>query len=93
MRKKGNYSVFRIANPNIHRGWIANPAQLTPAQLTPAQTLLPIRTAFLGLVRPEQGQPAVSPGQRPGYAGNTHKRPEWAKALSCVGFLASGKRP
>jgi len=27
MRKKGKYSVFRIANPNIHRGWIANPAQ------------------------------------------------------------------
>ena len=62
MRKKGKYSVFRIANPNIHRGWIANPAQLTPAQLTPAQltpaqltpaqTLLPIRTAFLGLMRP-----------------------------------------
>ena len=82
MRKKGKYSVFRIANPNIHRGWIANPAQLTPAQ-----TLLPIRTAFLGLVRPERGQPAVSPGQRPGYANNTQKRPEWVtntmKSLPC----------
>jgi len=32
-------------------------------------------------VLPRKGQPAVSPGQRPGYVGNTHKRPEWAKAL------------
>ena len=62
MRKKGKYSVFRIANPNIHRGWIANPAQLTPAQLTPAQTLLPIRTAFLGLVRPEEGNQLLARG-------------------------------
>ena len=57
MRKKGKYSVFRIANPNIHRGWIANPAQLTPAQ-----TLLPIRTAFLGLVRPERGNQQLARG-------------------------------
>ena len=60
--EKGKYSVFRIANPNIHRGWIANPAQLTPAQLTPAQTLLPIRTAFLGLVRPERGNQQLARG-------------------------------
>ena len=32
---------------------------------------------------PRTGQPAVSPGQRPGYVGNTHKRPERAKALLC----------
>ena len=81
MRKKGKYSVFRIANPNIHRGWIANPAQLTPAQ-----TLQPIRTAFLGLVRPERGQPAVSPGQRPWYASSSPSALQRAKALSCVGF-------
>ena len=90
MRKKGKYSVFRIANPNIHRGWIANPAQLTPAQLTPAQTLLPIRTAFLGLVRPERGQPAVSPGQRPGYASSSPSALQRIKALSCVGFSCVG---
>ena len=57
MRKKGKYSVFRIAKPNIQWSRIANPAQLTPAQ-----TLLPIRTAFLGLVRPERGSEQLARG-------------------------------
>ena len=67
MRKKGKYSVFRIANPNIHRGWIANPAQLTPAQ-----TLLPIRTAVLGLLRPEEGSEQSARGNALGMRA-THK--------------------
>ena len=34
----------------------------TPAQFTPAQTLLPIRTAFLGLMRPERGSEQSAQG-------------------------------
>ena len=40
-----------------------------------------------------KGQPAVSPGQRPGYVVNTQKRPERAKALLCGNnaFALSGR--
>jgi hypothetical protein len=64
-------NVSQIENPNIHRSRIANPAQ----QETSGYKTTALNRYAL------KGQPAVSPGQRPGYAGNTHKRPEWAKAL------------
>ena len=38
-------------------------------------------------VRPERGQPAVSPGQRPGYAGN--KRHEATSMLTRLSLIAN----
>ena len=57
-----------------------------PAQLTPAQTLQPIRTAFLGLVRPEEGSEQSARGSALGKRATHTSALQRAKALSCVGF-------